>query len=41
MGFQEGPQVGTALEELLNAKLDGLVMTKTEEVKFIEKRLRT
>jgi tRNA nucleotidyltransferase (CCA-adding enzyme) len=38
MGFEEGPPIGKALEALLNAKLDGLVTTKKDELNFIAKQ---
>ena len=36
MGFSEGPEIGKALEVLLNAKLDGIVRNRQEEEEFIK-----
>lgn len=37
MGFPEGPPIGQALQALLNARLDGLVSSRKEELEFIAK----
>jgi len=36
LGFTEGPSIGTALHDLLAAKLDGLVSSKEDELKYIK-----
>jgi tRNA nucleotidyltransferase (CCA-adding enzyme) len=38
MGYKSGPIYKTILNHLLEAKLDGLVKTKADEKKFIEKK---
>lgn len=35
MGCEEGPGVGKLLQDLLNARLDGQIVSKDDEVKFI------
>lgn len=39
MGFDEGPEIGKSLRYLLNARLDGLVTTKEEELGLINQKL--
>ncbi len=36
LGFKEGPQIGRTLNSVLAAKLDGLVQTKDDEIKFVK-----
>jgi tRNA nucleotidyltransferase (CCA-adding enzyme) len=36
LGFKEGPQLGVALTSVLDARLDGSVKTRNDEVRFIK-----
>lgn len=36
LGFKEGPEIGRTLGKVLDAKLDGLVNTKDDEIKFVK-----
>jgi tRNA nucleotidyltransferase (CCA-adding enzyme) len=39
MGLKPGPQYKTILEGLLDARIDGVVTTDTEERAFVQKRI--
>ena len=39
LGFPEGPKVGDVLDELMTARLDGLVTTRDDEVRMVTARL--
>jgi tRNA nucleotidyltransferase (CCA-adding enzyme) len=39
MGLQPGPQYGTILGKLLDARIDGTITTEAEERAFVQKRL--
>ena len=41
LGVTEGPMVGKLLEELLAARLDGLLSTREDEENFVRRRLAT
>jgi hypothetical protein len=39
MGLQPGPQYKKILDNLLDARIDGVITTETEERTFVQKRL--
>ena len=41
LGFQEGPAVGVALRTLLDARLDGRVATREEEIALARRLFET
>jgi tRNA nucleotidyltransferase (CCA-adding enzyme) len=41
MGFTQGPQIGEALEALLNARLDGEIKSREEELQFVRQHYST
>ena len=38
-GVPKGPEVGIMLDEVLRARMDGIVSTKEEELEFVGRRL--
>jgi tRNA nucleotidyltransferase (CCA-adding enzyme) len=41
MGFKQGPEIGSILNQLLEAKLDGIVTSKQDEVKLVQELSKT
>ncbi len=40
MGIERGPEVGSALKAIRDAKLDGLIKDKKDEMEFVRKELQ-
>ncbi len=40
MGIERGPEVGSALKAVRDAKLDGLIKDKKDEIEFVKKKLQ-
>ncbi|MBI5749020.1 MAG: hypothetical protein HZA00_07825, partial [Nitrospinae bacterium] len=40
MGIERGPEVGSILKAVRDAKLDGLIKDKKDEMEFVKKKLQ-